>query len=317
MADKRLKPAKTSPLISPELARGCLMPLIAVLLHSCAPAPKTEDNAKSESSQKTDTADLDSEAGIDDMEEVSTKARKNKAPKPKLSSMAAKTGTMVDCVVMDQRNEFLGLTKVKLSKLGARIESANIVVIMQPGKGTMAYNAANGNCLQLTKKSAAMLAGQKDMDMAVESKHSTKKLDSEKLAGLDCNHYLIEREFVNKKTKAVKSRWATEVWAAKNSGVPQNVIKDFAEMSQMPADLGLPLRIERDLGTTAVNGVTKRSKRIVIDTDSYSKAKVDKAEFQPLSGYKLVTDEMQLMVTDDDSELVNSELDDLDDGKIR
>lgn len=310
--------------------------LLSTTLTACGPKPdadKTDD--ETETSTKASSDDE-----LEDAEESSPK--KVRAPKVRLSTEGKPTGQMVDGYAIEQQNEFLGLTKLKLSKLGARLESPNLTCIIMPGKEAIAYNPDNGNSMQLTTKSAAMLAGKRpnegpsqevvDKDKAVEN-----------IAGLKCNKYVVHKFFFFVKPGAKKGpvpdgtgktseqleregweeAWHTEIWATKDLKIPAQVMKDCARLTMMPPDLGFPMRIEklaqRNSSSTMRSGKGNQKypgsangmrAKFVIDTHSIEKTKFDAGNFTLLAGYKPVKDEMALMMSGDESELDEMGLDD-------
>lgn len=309
--------------------------LLTTTLTACGPKP---DADKTEEDTETGTKAASDEE-LEDVEESGPK--KVRAPKVRLSTEGKPTGQMVDGYEIEQQNEFLGLTKLKLSKLGARLESPNLTCIIMPGKEAIAYNPDNGNSMQLTTKSAAMLAGKRPNEGP-----SQEVIDKEKavenIAGLKCNKYVVHKFFFytepghprkgpvpdgkGKTSDQLKDEgwveaWHTEIWATKDLKIPPQVMKDCARLTMMPPDLGFPMRIEK-LGMRNTNIRTgKGSQRnpapangmrakFVIDTHSIEKTKFDAGNFTLLAGYKPVKDEMALMMSGDESELDDMGLDD-------
>ena len=315
----------------------CLLVLCTGIISSCGPSSTQPDPTKVEDTD-TDTGSKSAEEELDDLDDTGSSGKTKTAArpaKPRLSTEGKKTGEMVDGYEFAQQNEFLGLTNLKVSKVGIRLESPNLTCIMLPGKEAIAYNAQNGNCMQLTAKSAAMLAGKRPNE--APSVEETKTVGKDKIAGLNCTHYVITKYFIqevpvdpvaysdpknannpaaHKMKKEKVYGWETDIWATKDIQVPASIVKDCARMTQMPPGLGFPVRIQRDLRSKTQKeqaatedqsklkpvGMRSQVKR-VIDTSSYKKSKLDKGDFVPLDGFKTVKDEMQLMMSGDDSEL--------------
>ena len=123
----------------------------ANLLDGCGQSSQNSDKLKKEQAKSKQTADMaeDDFDGADGTTESAVKKKGlAKAAKPKLSVDGKKTGKLLDGIVLHQQNEFLGTTLVKLSKMGARLESSTITIIMIPGKKPVAYNAQNGSTMQ-------------------------------------------------------------------------------------------------------------------------------------------------------------------------
>jgi hypothetical protein len=146
-----------------------------------------------------------------------------------------------------------------------------------------------------------------------QQKDKTEKLGTEKIAGIKCVHYELTREFVDKKTKKALDSYSTEIWATKELKLPPEIMKDCAKMTMMPPELGLPVRVIRESKTTKAETIrgdkVPRKKRDVISTSDFQTAKIDKGEFIPLSGFKIVKDEMKLMMSEEDP---TAGMDDLD-----
>lgn len=300
--------ANRQSLRSPQiLLQSGLVFLLAIFLSSCGQQNQKEAALEDPEKLAEETEKLD-DLGSDEM---LSEGPKNKAPKPELSTEGKKTGKMIDGMIINQQNEFLGMTTLKLSKLGVRMESPTITCIMLPGKEAMAYNPRNGNCMQLTEKSAAMLAGSRGYNGPMEQK--TKKLGTEKIAGINCIHYELVKYFRDAKTKQLYPAWSSELWACKDIGLPPLIIKDVARLTVMPPELGFPVRIEREARTTQAEHRKGENrvyvKRRVIDTTAQKKAKIDEGQFAYLDGFKTVKDEMQLMMSSDEDEMLGSELD--------
>lgn len=290
------------------LSQTCFLSFSCLLIYGCASSQPT-DKSKEQEADKQAAASEKIDDLDDNLDDLSSSGKKA-APKPQLSTEGKKTGSMVDGVIINQQNEFLGMSTLKMSKLGVRLESPSITVIMLPGKEAIAYNSQNGNCMALTERSAALLAGSKNFDNPGEEKIT--KVGTEKIAGLDCIHYDVMKYYQDPKTKKQYPGWSTDVWACKDIGVPSSIVNDCARLTMMPKNLGFPVRIVREARTTDMEkrkGATNANqKRPVINTSKFAKAKLDKGEFAEIEGFKKVKDEMQLMMSGDDSELIGTDL---------
>jgi hypothetical protein len=77
----------------------------------------------------------------------------------------------------------------------------------------------------------------------------------------------------------------------------------------MPENLGFPVKMTRIASATTseqIKGMGNSRVRQVVSTTSFSHAKLDKGEFALLPGYKTVTDEMQLMMSSEDTDLAGA-----------
>lgn len=349
----------------PQLNRilhySCAALFLSGMLAACGPSPDAEKLDDTDTSKSASA-----EEELDDIDDSAKEKKPPKPPKPKLSTEGKKTGVLVDGYEFEQKNEFLGATKLKLCKFGIRLESPNLLCVMLPGQEAIAYNPQNGNCMQLTAKSAAMLAGKRPNEGPTAEVIEPQK-GTEMIAGLKCNKYIIRKFFPGENTspalakanmtlkkqksaEALKKEgyfqgWHTEFWSTKDINVPAEIVKDTARLTMMPGGLGFPVRIQREVdGATTVHPTagpgaansktasagtdksaatgglkpvahvsddgTKSSVRKVIDTTGFAKAKFDKGEFALLEGFKTVKDEMQLMMSSDESDLEGMGLDD-------
>jgi hypothetical protein len=185
---------------------------------------------------------------------------------------------------------------------------------MLPGKGPQAYNAQNGSTMELSAKSAAMMTGTQNRTGPIET--VTNLLGKEKIAGVNCTHYNVEKFEKNPRSKRHRERvWYADVWSTKELPIPESVLKATSLVMVIPPELGFPLRVAR------FNNPTEKEKargerghsvmRDVITTSSCVRTKIDQGEFARLEGFKPVKNEMELMMTESDSDLASSS--DLDD----
>jgi hypothetical protein len=328
--------AKIISLPPSDLSKRLGIILVCAGLLSCSPQSPgtppagTEGQGKKDSLNKTAQEDRDaagSEDDLDEMDEAGSTSRHKKiasAPKPVLNTEGKKTGIMEDAVIVQQQNEFLGASTLKLSKAGVRLESSTIIVLMQPGKPAIAYNSQNGNSMILTDKSRSLLsgAGSKYGD---GGKVTRTKLGTEKIAGMNCTHYKLHRVLIDPKSKTIAAEMNSDLWASKDLKLPASVMKDCARMTTMPEDLGFPVKITRSTNFAQSedrkgdrSGSNSNRLHNVVSTRSVTHTKLDRGEFAPLTGFKTVTDEMQLMMASDESELAGAgDLDEADKEPVR
>ncbi len=280
-------------------------------------SPTAEHKIEQDKSKQTANTsnDDDFESNENAIETSPKKKDQAKAVKPQLNLEGKKTGKLIDIIIMRQQNEFLGATSIKLSKLGARLDSNSLTVIMIPGKKGVAYNPSNGATMALTAKSAVIMSGAKSTpESDIETK--IKKLGNDKIAGLKCTHYYVEKYATDQKTKKRGRVWYAEIWATKDVEASPAVLKECSTLLVIPPELGFPLRITRfNTPTEREKSQGEKAKKItrdVITTSSYEKAKVDEGQFALLEGFKPVKNEMELMMSDTDSELTGVGGDDMD-----
>lgn len=314
------KDSKTNQIMPRFLQSTCIFLLSGLALYACGGQPASDDSTKKAdagSTSKSSGSNLKEEDLDDSSDNQATKDdEKSKIPKKDpLSTTGKPTGELAEGVLVEQTNEFLGRTKVKLCKFGVRLESPSLTCIMLPGKPAIAYNPQNGNAMALTSKSAAMLSGTKTPEPGGETKVEKVKVGTEKIAGLNCDHYRLANFYMDQRTKQFRRAWSNEVWACKDIGAPPAIVKDCARLTLMPPELGFPVRIARTSEATHIEkqkGIGGSQVRQVVNTLSSSRGKFDKCEFMALPGYTTVQDEMKLMVSDDENSLASSGLDDMD-----
>ncbi len=305
-----------------QIRLASILLLSAAILTACSSAPNPEDAEQTdESGNQKSTSALTRPSGDDDLierEETPLQKESVKAsPKSTAKSTAfVPTNKFVDGVEFHQQNEFLGTTVVKLSKLGVRLESPSITCILPLGKTPTAYNAQNGSCLKLTYKSTAILAGGVPTDGKL-GKQKLIVISKDKIAGVNCIHYKYYVESIDPKTKQKSQIKETQVWGTKDLKIPDAVLKECSKMLMMPPEAGFPLKVMRIVDTAELEkrqkkGLKPQADRVAVDTSQYKQTKLDVGEFAPLEGFKPVTDEMQFMMSSDDSELAGGALDDLE-----
>ena len=133
-------------------------------------------------------SDDDFGGGSEAAEPGKKKLASAKVPKPvlHLSVEGKKTGKMLDAVVIEQQNEFLGRNIIKITKAGARLESSMLTIIINPAHPPQAYNVQNGSTMALSAKSAALMAGSAPQTANLVTEHSKGKPD--KVADIPCTY---------------------------------------------------------------------------------------------------------------------------------
>lgn len=289
--------------------------LLVLLLAACAgTVVKDSHEAKPETQTANAIQQMDAADDESDEAENSLETKKTQSV---FSTEGKKTGDVSKGIVVEQQNEFLGLTIVKLSKWGVRMDSPSISVILNPGKDAMAYNSQNGSCLKLSSKSAAFMSGAVGDKNKGAGDLKTRKLGNEVICGKPCVHYRLSKLLKDAKTNKVYDSWAEDVWTTKDLNVPPLIIKECAKLTLLPPDLGFPVKIVRFKNRNGEHGaeeveellrkdiVDKKRQRQVIGTVSFSPQELDKGEFQYLQGFKAAEDEMQFMMSSDDSALAD------------
>ena len=286
------------------ILRSSAILLAACTVFACSNAPDKAAVDKDEPDEEVSTKTVD-ETLPDD--EDSPK----KKPTVTLSTVPKKTGQTVPGLEFNQRNEFLGMTILKMSAQGIRLDSPNLTAIFPPGKaGPTVFNPLTGKAMVLTSKNSSFL--KQASGMGGSGEEETKKVGAETVAGYKCTHYVVDRFVFNPKTKERIHQWTTEIWGTRDLGLPKNIVEDCAKLTMMPPSFGFPMRVIRHATPTEQEkkrGATGKQRRVMIDTITAKKSKLDKGEFVLLDGYEPVQDEMALMMSNDKGDDFLSEMD--------
>lgn len=295
-----------------NLFKALALGLSAFLLVSCGSSPqKSEDKAK-DAEEVADKPVDDSEPDDDALSGSSGKPASAKIKaEPSFSTVPKKTGKMVSGLEFNQRNEFLGMTILKVSPEGIRLDTPTVSAVFPPKDvGPHVYNSVTGKTMLLTSKNSSFL--QQASGMTGSGEEETKKAGTETIAGYKCTHYVVDRFVVNPKTKEKFHEWTTEVWATRDLPLPKQTIDDCSKLTMMPPSFGFPMRVVRHATPTEKEkkrGLKGRQRRVMIDTLSCKNAKFDKGEFELLTGFERVNDEMALMMSNEDDSDLTADLD--------
>lgn len=291
-----------------SLFQSAALVLATFTLFSCSSAPDKTGVDKDEPDEEIASKPVDDTLPEED-EDLPAKKKK---PEVTLSTAPKKTGKMVPGLEFNQRNEFLGMSILKMSAEGIRLDSPNLTAIYPPGKsGPTVFNPLTGKAMVLTAKNSSFLKQASGMSGAGEEE--TKSVGVETVAGYKCNHFVVDRFVFNPKTKERIHSWTTEIWGTRDLGMPKNIIDDCSKLTMMPPSFGFPMRVIRHGSATELEkkkGMTGKQRRVMIDTISAKKTKFDKGEFVLLEGFQPVQDEMALMMSNDKEDDFMSELDD-------
>lgn len=291
------------------LIRFAALGFAAFTVFACSSPPEKGSVDQEEPEAEVANKPVDDTEPEDDIE---TPSKKKSTPQISLSTAPKKTGKMVPGLEFNQRNEFLGMSILKMSADGIRLDSPNLTAVYPPGKvGPTIFNPLTGKAMLLTSKNSSFL--KQASGMSGSGEEETKKVGVETVAGFKCNHYVVDRFVFNPKTKERIHDWTTEVWGTRELGLPKNIVDDCSKLTMMPSSFGFPLRVIRHAAPTErekKKGMTGKQRRVMIDTMSAKKTKFDKGEFVLLDGYEPVQDEMALMMSNDKGDDFMSELDD-------
>jgi len=290
-----------------NLIRFAMLTFAAFAVFACSSAPEQAAVDKDEPDDEIASKPVDDTELEDEIEPT----KKKKTPEVSLSTAPKKTGKMVPGLEFNQRNEFLGMSILKMSADGIRLDSPNLTAVFPPGKiGPTVFNPLTGKAMLLTSKNSSFLKQASGMSGAGEEE--TKQVGTETVAGYKCNHFVVDRFVFNPKTKQRIHSWTTEIWGTRDLGLPKSIIEDCSKLTMMPPSFGFPMRVIRHATPTEAEkkkGLTGKQRRVMIDTISAKKAKFDKGEFVLLEGYEPVQDEMALMMSNDKGDDFMSEFD--------
>jgi len=195
---------------------------------------------------------------------------------------------------LDANSNFAGTVTFKFSDEAAwfHLDKMGLTMITKaPSWDVTLYNEVNKNCLTMTytkwqqRFKSTMVRHAPDTtytDLPVEiSRHS------EKILGFGTDKYTIRR--VNQKTKQTTR---TECWVANEVQVPSHFVGILHILFQTPENIkGMPLRVEIPANGRQVP---------VVEVYKLQSKNFSSDEFQPLTGYKKVKDELALMLDDSD-----------------
>jgi hypothetical protein len=220
---------------------------------------------------------------------------------PKESASGEKT---VPAWVLSVNSNFAGTVayyitpdavRMKFDKLGL------LMLIRAPKWNALVYNDSNKNYCDLPYehwKAKFLLRGKKVADKAVVTPVKTGK--SKTIMGVKCYQVVVKRR--DPKTKV--DEIVAETWIAKDIQTPPQFNSMMKTMLDIPVDSGTPMRVFQ---------MAKTNNKMIMVMDCFKANKIDVkvSDFQPLTGYKKVKDEMAMMLDEGDEPGAGAD-DDLD-----
>jgi hypothetical protein len=223
----------------------------------------------------------------------------NKASGGGKSSSGGKSSTTPSgqCWEIDYSSSFAGIVKVKFydKAMNLKLEKMGLTVVAHAPKwDSNVYNELNKKSMSMTdeqwktKFASNFEKHRKVAASEVKVEYTTK---TEKIQGITATKVVLRE----KNPQGVMDV-ATELWVAKTLISPPQFKQFIAKALRVPADFqGTPLRIS----------VNQKGQMVqALDAYKVVKMAVNEDDYKPLSGYKLVKNEINLMMDDDDDSMM-------------
>jgi len=187
--------------------------------------------------------------------------------------------------------------RMKFDKLGL------VMLIKGPKWNALVYNESNKNYVDLPYehwKAKFLLRGKRVADKSIVLT-PVKTGKKQTILGVPCFQVIVKR----KDAKLKGELTVAETWIAKDIQTPPQFNSMMKTMLDIPVDSGTPLRVFQ-------MGKTGNKMVMVMDCYKASKTDVKVSDFQPLTGYKKVKDEMAMMLDEGDDPGAGADEDSLD-----
>lgn len=194
---------------------------------------------------------------------------------------------------IDYMSSFAGIVKVKFSDkaMNLKLEKMGLTVIAHAPKwNSLVYNELNKKYMSMTDeqwktKFASNMSKHKKVVPGVVKVDYTKK--TEKIQGQTASQIILREKNLDGKMEI-----STDIWVSKTLVSPPQFKQFVAKALRVPADFqGTPLRIS----------VNQKGKMVeALNAYKIAKAPVNENDFKPLTGYKEVKNEINLMMDDDE-----------------
>lgn len=180
---------------------------------------------------------------------------------------------------VSQVSQYQGRVHMRVTPAVARIDSDEYTVVLLPNSRTLVYNNANKTYCEKRREEWLRQFG------GTEKSHSrrVRKAKTEMIAGRHSTKYICER--LDKKGRLSTT---TEFWTCSDLPITAENASAYCVFCDVPAGYGLPMRIMRNVGSRQFS---------MLDTLACRPASFDPSVFKPLSGFKKVKDEMELMMS--------------------
>ncbi|HEY9679167.1 MAG TPA: hypothetical protein V6C76_14255 [Drouetiella sp.] len=204
------------------------------------------------------------------------------------------SGDKVSAWVLSVNSNFAGTLSYTITQNAVRVKFDKLGLVMlikAPKWNALVYNESNKNYCDLPYdhwKAKFLLRGKRVSDKAVTMKPVTTG-KSEVIQGFKCYQVIVKRK--NIKTNVEETM--ADAWIAKDIKAPPQFNSMMKTMLDIPVDSGTPLRVFQ---------MAKNSTKLVQVFECFKakKTEVPTSDFEPLTGYKKVKDEMAMMLDEGD-----------------
>lgn len=207
---------------------------------------------------------------------------------------AKASGATLPAWVLNVNSNFAGTVLFYITPNAVRLkfDKLGLVMIMKAPKwNALVYNESNKNMVDLPYehwKAKFLLRGKRVADKSIVlNKVITGKKQT--IQGVQCYQVIVKK----KEAKGKPDTIMAEAWIAKDIQAPSQFNSMMKTMLDIPVDTGAPLRVFQV-------GKTNNKMVMVMDCFKASKTDVKASDFQALTGYKKVKDEMAMMLDEGD-----------------
>jgi hypothetical protein len=221
---------------------------------------------------------------------------------PAVDAKATSSGKMIPAWVLNVNSNFAGTVMFCITPNAVRLEFDKLGLLMlikAPKWNALVYNESNKNYVDLPYehwKAKFLLRGKRVADKSI-TLTPVKTGKKQSINGVPCYQVIVKRKDANIKGESIMA----ETWIAKDIQAPPQFNSMMKTMLDIPVDSGMPMRAFQ---------VGKTGNKMVMVMDCYkaSKTEVKASDFDALTGYKKVKDEMAMML--DESEDAGAGADD-------
>ncbi len=221
------------------------------------------------------------------------------AAKTAHSSKASTVASSGQCWEIDYNSSFAGIVKIKFydKAMNLKLEKMGLTVVAHAPKwDSNVYNELNKKSMSMSDeqwktKFANNFERHRKVSVGEVKVEYTNK--TEQIQGVTATKVILKE----KNLKGVMDV-ATELWVAKNLSSPPQFKQFISKALRVPSDFqGTPLRIS----------VNQKGQMVqALDAYKVTKLAVNEDDYKPLTGYKEVKNEINLMMDDDDNGMLGA-----------
>ncbi|MBS1955969.1 MAG: hypothetical protein JST89_17420 [Cyanobacteria bacterium SZAS-4] len=207
---------------------------------------------------------------------------------------AKASGATLPAWVLNVNSNFAGTVLFYITPNAVRLkfDKLGLVMLMKgPKWNALVYNESNKNMVDLPYerwKAKFLLRGKRVADKSIVLV-PIKTGKKQTIQGVPCYQVIVKK----KEAKGKPDMIMAEAWIAKDIQAPPQFNSMMKTMLDIPVDSGAPLRVFQV-------GKTNNKMIMVMDCYKANKTDVKASDFQPLTGYKKVKDEMAMMLDEAD-----------------